>query len=87
MFLFDVTQVRPLPGRQLDLTFEDGLHAVVDLNLIIKSYQGVFSPLLDDFYFQQVKVNPELGTIVWPNGADVCPDVLYSAASGKPILV
>ena len=37
MFLFDVTQVRPLPGRQLDLTFEDGLHAVVDLNLIVKS--------------------------------------------------
>lgn len=87
MFLFDVTQVRPLPGRQLDLTFEDGLHAVVDLNLIVKSYQGVFSPLLDDFYFQQVKVDPELGTIVWPNGADVCPAVLYSAASGKPILV
>lgn len=87
MFMFDVTQVRPLPGRQLDLTFEDGLHAVVDLNLIVKRYEGVFMPLLDDTYFQKVTVNPELGTIVWPNGADVCPDVLYSAASGKPFII
>ncbi len=87
MFLIDVTQVRPLSARCLDLTFEDGLHAVVNLDSIVKTYNGVFTALLDDHYFRQVRVDPELGTIVWPNGADVCPDVLYSAASGKPIVV
>lgn len=87
MFLIDVTQAHPLPARRLDLTFEDGLHAVVSLDTIVQTYSGVFSALLDEQFFQQVKVDPELGTVVWPNGADVCPDVLYSAASGKPISV
>jgi len=85
MFLIDVTGVRPLPNRRLDLTFADGLKAVVELDAIIKTYRGVFLPLMDDHFFQLVRVAPELGTIVWPNGADVCPDVLYSMASGKPI--
>jgi hypothetical protein len=86
MFSIDVTSVNVLPGRSLELVFEDGLRAVVDMDRIVKSYTGVFAPLLDPNYFQRVKVDPELGTIVWPNGADVCPDVLYSLASGKPIV-
>jgi len=85
MFLIDVTQVQALPERRLNLTFEDGLSAVVDMDAIVKTYRGVFLPLLDDRFFRQVRVDPELGTIVWPNGADVCPDVLYSAATGRPI--
>jgi hypothetical protein len=28
-------------------------------------------------YFSQVRVDPELGTVVWPNGADLDPDVVY----------
>ena len=83
MFLIDVTQVHALPDRRLNLTFEDGLCAVVDMDAIVKTYRGVFLPLLDDCFFRQVRVDPELGTIVWPNGADVCPDVLYSAATGR----
>lgn len=87
MFLIDVTHVNALPNRKLELVFEDGLQAVVDLDRVIDSYTGVFAPLLDENYFQLVKVDFELGTIVWPNGADVCPDVLYSQASGKPIVI
>jgi hypothetical protein len=86
MFLIDIVAVRPLPGRQLDLTFENGLRAIVEMDNVVKNYTGIFIPLLDDNYFQLVKVDTELGTIVWPNGADVCPDVLYSLASGQPIL-
>ena len=69
------------------LTFEDGLVAKVDMDSVIRSYDGVFAPLLDPAFFSQVRVDPELGTIFWPNGADIWPDVLYSFASGKPIVV
>jgi len=86
MFLIDIIAVSPLPNRQLELTFENGLRAIVEMDRVVKSYTGIFSPLLDENYFQQVKVDTELGTIVWPNGADVCPDVLYSIASGQPII-
>ena len=86
MFLIDIIAVRPLPKRQLDLTFENGLRAIVEMDRVLKNYTGIFAPLLDENYFLQVKVDTELGTIVWPNGADVCPDVLYSFASGKPIV-
>ncbi|MDP2751990.1 MAG: DUF2442 domain-containing protein [Rhodocyclaceae bacterium] len=87
MFLIDVTQVCPLENRKLELTFADGVHAVVDMNHVITSYTGIFAALTDDDYFRQVRVASELGTVVWPNGADICPDVLYSFASGKPIII
>lgn len=87
MFLIDITDAHPLANRQLELTFADGLHSIVDMDHVIRDYTGVFAPLLDPGYFDQVRVDIELGTIVWPNGADVCPDVLYSFASGKPIVI
>lgn len=87
MFLIDVTDVKPLDGKKLELSFADGLRAVVDMAQVIQTFDGVFAPLEDPEFFRQVRVDREIGTIVWPNGADVCPDVLYSYASGKPIIV
>lgn len=48
---------------------------------------GVFRPLQDVESFKQVRVDSEARTLVWPNGVDFCPDVLYSLATGKPIPV
>ena len=87
MFMIDVIAVKPIEEHVLELSFEDGLTAQVDLDRVIGNFDGVFTPLRDPGYFIQVRVEPELGTIVWPNGADICPDVLYSYASGKPIIV
>jgi hypothetical protein len=43
-------------------------------------------PLQDPAYFGQVRVDPELGTVVWPNGYDLDPDVLHGdhEAIGRP---
>jgi hypothetical protein len=87
MFLIDVTDVSPMENRKLQLTFADGLQAVVNMDEVIRSYTGIFTQLQEDAYFRQVRVSSDMGTIYWPNGADVCPDVLYSFASGQPIVI
>ena len=80
----DVTEVRPLGGHWLRLKFEDGVEGNVDIDRIVR-FTGVFEPYRGEREFAQVRVNPESGTIEWPNGADLCPDVLYSAVTGIPI--
>ncbi|HVE70464.1 MAG TPA: DUF2442 domain-containing protein [Thermoanaerobaculia bacterium] len=55
--------------------FEDGTEGEIDLSGEL--YGPVFEPLQDVSYFKQVRVDPELGTIVWPNGADLAPEFLY----------
>ncbi|MFZ1044014.1 MAG: hypothetical protein WCA79_01895 [Anaerolineales bacterium] len=34
-------------------------------------FKGVFVALKDETFFAKVDVNPEWGTIFWPNGADL----------------
>ncbi len=75
--LKDITHVQPLPNYQLHLRFEDNIEGTVDFTQIIP-FSGIFAPLQDPLYFATVQVNPELGTIVWENGADLDPDVLYA---------
>jgi len=54
---------------------------------MLKDIEGVFAPLKDPAIFAQVRIHAELGTVVWPNGADLDPDVLYAELSGTPIPV
>jgi hypothetical protein len=44
------------------------------------AWRGVFEPLRDPAYFARVEVDPEGGTIGWPNGADMAPEPLYAEA-------
>jgi hypothetical protein len=49
---------------------------VVNLEPIF-SFRGIFAPLKDAACFAQIRVDSESGSICWPNGADMDPDVLY----------
>lgn len=81
--MVDVTDVEFGENYQLVLTFEDGARRENNLEDLVQ-FAGVFRPLLDLAYFRRVLVNPDIGTIVRPNGADLCPDVLYKR--GRPVL-
>ena len=82
-----VKRVRHICDYRLGVTFTDGATAELDFRQRIVGRGGVFRQLEDIEYFKGVQVDPEAGTIVWPNGVDFCPDVLYSLATGKPIRV
>lgn len=82
--LKDIVEVRPLDGYRLFLRFEDGAEGEVDVAKMVQ-FEGVFAPLAERDFFLQVRVNPEIGTICWPNDADLDPDVLYSFVTGEKI--
>ena len=81
----DIIAATTLGDYRLRLRFEDGVEGVVDLASQL-SFRGIFEPLRDRAYFAQVRVDPGLGTVAWPNGADLDPDVLYGRITGTPIL-
>lgn len=85
--LVHVTSVESLGNHRLQLTFEDGTEG--DLDLSGWEWRGVFEPLEDPSYFGLVTLDEELGTIVWPNGADIAPETLHAwiARGLKPTLV
>jgi len=73
--LLDVTGVEVLRDRFIRLTFETGEIRDIDLGPLL--WGPAFEPLADDAIFNQVKVDPEAGTITWPNGADIAASTLY----------
>ena len=75
--LRDIVDAQAVENYRLLVRFEDGVSGIVDLEKLIR-FEGVFAPLRDGAQFRQVAVHPELGTVCWPNGADLDPLVLYA---------
>ena len=82
--LKDVVEVRSTGGHQLFVRFEDGAEGTVDFEGRLR-FEGVFAPLRDPNEFAKARVDPHSGTVVWPTGADLDPDVLYSIVTGRPL--
>ena len=74
MFLH-VLHVLYLRDYQLRLEFNDGKVKEVDLE--DELYGEVFEPLNGMELFKRVYVNPDTGTVEWPNGADFAPEYLH----------
>jgi hypothetical protein len=77
-----VVAVQVIKPYVVEVTFEDGLRRQVDIEPLL--WGEVFQPLRDPAFFAQVRVDPDSGTIAWPNGADLSPEFLYYGPEGPP---
>lgn len=74
----EIIDAKIIKNFVVEFTFDNFQKRTVDLRAFLG--KGVFKPLLKQKNFRQMKVDAELGTICWPNGADIAPDRLYSAS-------
>jgi hypothetical protein len=73
-----IRSVEVLDEFKVRLEFDTGEVKEVDLDPLLRG--AIFEPLRQDpSLFRQVRVDHELGTIAWDNGADLDPDVLYGS--------
>jgi hypothetical protein len=77
-----VSAVQVVRPYVIEVTFTDGVRGCVDVEPYL--HGEVFSPLRDPARFAEATVDPEAGTVVWPNGADLSPEFLYAAALNNP---
>jgi hypothetical protein len=77
-----VVEVKPLPNYCLWVRVLDGTAGTVDLAQEL--WGPMFAPLTNPEVFNQARVDPELETVVWPNGADLAPEFLYQVAQKTP---
>ena len=77
MFLH-ITEARPVGGYKVAVSFNDGRKGVADLSDALRG--PVFEPLKDPAIFAQLRVDKELETLTWPNGADLAPEYVYFRA-------
>ena len=72
---YRLTDAKHISGYVLHLKFSDGLEGDVDLREEI--HGPIFEPLRDVDTFKRFRLDPELRTLVWPNGADFSPELLH----------
>ncbi|NLQ16230.1 DUF2442 domain-containing protein [Marinomonas sp. M1K-6] len=77
--MLHIKSAKYLSGYKLWVVFDDGTAGEVDLTNELKG--SMFEPLKDLAEFQNVSVDPELETVVWPNGADLAPEFLKALQS------
>lgn len=86
--MISITEVEPLEGHSIRVTFSDGSVKEIDLSELLAG-GGVFAPIRDNRdVFERVSVNPETRTVEWPGEVDLDPEVLYGKfepASGARI--
>ncbi|MCE9606631.1 MAG: DUF2442 domain-containing protein [Planctomycetia bacterium] len=71
-----IIEVAPIHDFVVQLRFTDGSAKEVDLERFL--HGPIFEPLRTDRNeFLKIHVDPKAGTIAWPNGADIDPDVLF----------
>ena len=73
--IYRIQSCEVLAPFTLQLRFDDGLERRIDFRPMLAG--ELFGPLRDLALFNQVRLDPEVHTIVWPNAADFDPATLH----------
>ena len=76
--MLHITEAKYLTDYKVQVVFNDGKEGVADLSDALRG--PVFEPLKDKKLFAQLRVDEEMETITWPNGADLAPEFVYFKA-------
>ena len=78
--LYRIVEAKALQSYRLWVRFEDGVEGEVDLSDLVG--KGVFKAWQEPGAFEQVYIDEETCTVVWPGGLDLAPDGLYRDIAG-----
>jgi hypothetical protein len=73
--IFRVCSFETVGPYTLRVRFDDANEQVIDFEPILAG--ELYRPLRDVALFNQVRIDPEVHTLVWPNGADFDPATLH----------
>lgn len=73
--IYRIVDFKHIGPFTLWIKFDDGEERVVDFRPVLKG--SLYGLLKDEALFNQVEINPERHTLVWPNGADFDPETLH----------
>ncbi|MBI5724686.1 MAG: DUF2442 domain-containing protein [Planctomycetes bacterium] len=77
--ILHVIQAEYISEYMIRLSFNDGTGGMADLSKHLNG--AMFEPLKDKRLFRRFRVDNEIGTIVWDNGADLAPEFLRHLAA------
>ena len=73
--IYRVTTLEHLEPYTLRVGFDDASEQVIHFLPVLAG--ALYGPLRDITLFNQVRIDPEAHTLVWPNGADFDPETLH----------
>src|ERR1700674_2321656 len=73
--IYQVRSFEIVSAYRLSVRFDDGTEQVIDFRAILAG--ELYGPLRDLQLFNQVRIDPAVETLVWPNGADFDPATLH----------
>ncbi|MEW6543980.1 MAG: DUF2442 domain-containing protein [Nitrospirota bacterium] len=73
--IYRVTACEIAGAYILRLCFDDNTERVIDFRPVLAG--DLYGPLREMSLFNQVRIDPEVHTLVWPNGADFDPATLH----------
>jgi Protein of unknown function (DUF2442) len=83
--IYKVESFRIEAPYTLRVRFDDGTEQVIDFRPMLAG--ALYGPLRDLTVFNQVRIDPEVHTLVWPNGADFDPASLHDWATHAPSMI